>query len=171
MTSELKIMADGRSVLTKNKTLSVRIGKKVRAKRSRCYENAWKVVERLYPSAAYVEGFAVSHGALILEHGWVGLDGEIIDRTLPELDMPYFPGLRFVGKTGLEKAQKTPGMLECGSYLPIFYRFGWGGVDCVPFSDAKIVAERVAFGESTSEKAILMRRSKHHPAQCPIILA
>ena len=42
---------------------------------------------------------------LILEHGWVELDGEIIDPTLPEADMPYFPGLRFVGKAGLEEAE------------------------------------------------------------------
>ena len=144
----------------KNIERSVQIAKMVRAKKQQCFQNAWRVVERLDPSAVYVEGFSVEYEDVVLEHAWVELDGEIIDPTLPHADMRYFPGLRYVGKEGLVEAQSMPGMLECGCYLPIFYRFGWNGIDNVAFTNARIAAEKYAYGESISEPKILLYRER-----------
>lgn len=88
-----------------------------------------------YANATYVEGFAVQ-GGLCIEHGWVEREGEIIDPTLPEANMRYFPGLRFEGQLNLSKALQTPREPDCDD-LPMFFRFGWGGSDSEEFLEAR----------------------------------
>jgi hypothetical protein len=138
--------------MEKNRELSKRLARKVRSRPQQCYLNAWRVVERELPGAAYVEGIALLENKLCLEHGWVENGGEIIDPTLPDDKVIYFPGLRFVGRDGLKQAQATPGMLECGCYLPIFYRLGWGGAHSPEFTLARVQAEKFAFGQSPHEE-------------------
>ena len=70
---------------------------------------------------------------MVIEHGWVEKDGVIIDPTLPDDDLDYFPGLRFKGQRGLAKAMKIPKPKRTREDFPIFYRFGWGGIDSPEF--------------------------------------
>jgi hypothetical protein len=82
---------------------SKRVCRAIRAGRRRCWLNARKAIERLeeYAQARYVEGWAVTERGALVEHGWIVLDGKIIDPTLPENVATYFPGLEFVGRRGI----------------------------------------------------------------------
>jgi hypothetical protein len=60
----------------------------IRAKKQRCYLNAFRVIQEVpgYQAATYAEGIVVQvveGGGFPFEHGWVEKDGEIIDPTLP----------------------------------------------------------------------------------------
>jgi hypothetical protein len=61
-----------------------------------------------FAGAAYVEGFAVNRHRLVFEHAWIEHEGAILDPTLPEDDLVYFPGLRFVGRDELIQANALP---------------------------------------------------------------
>ncbi len=120
---------------------SKRVGKLVRSISKQCYLNAFRVVHNVpeYAKADYVEGMAVL-GGMPIEHGWVEIDGVIVDPTLPMHHGEYFPGLRFSGQYGLAEALQRFKSTE----LPFFYHFGWGGVDSPEFKAALIAAYRHA---------------------------
>lgn len=123
--------------MMKNKEESARLAKEIRAKKQQCYYNAFSVIfyVKRYGAADYVEGYAVSGDGLLIEHGWVEANGEILDPTLPDYDLTYFPGLRWTGERGISEALKIP--KEKGTDdLPFFYRFGWGGSDSPEFMAA-----------------------------------
>jgi len=138
--------------MNKNIEKSKKLRKAIRAKASQCYANAWDAIESQedYQDATYVEGMAVVNG-LVLEHGWIEHEGEIVDPTLLEVNIAYFPGLRFKGRAGLDSTWRIPGMLESGMKLPIFYRFGWGGVGSPEFLQAIILAYRFAAMDAMAE--------------------
>ncbi len=73
-----------------------------------------------------------------------GTRGVILDLTLPDTVLAYFPGLRFPGKEGLVEAVALPGMLECGYNMPIFCRIGLGGCESPEFRAAHKAAYRSA---------------------------
>ena len=137
----------------KDKIESQRVGKLVRAKHKQCYYNAFHVVMNLpeYANADYVEGMAV-FGGLPIEHGWVEKDGVIVDPTLPDRDGVYFPGLRYHGDRGLAEALRTPKPHRSWEDFPIFYRFGWGGVDSPEFRAALVAAYRYAGMEDMAKR-------------------
>lgn len=78
---------------------------------------------------------------LPIEHGWVEFDGAILDPTLPTEEVAYFPGLRFRGGLEFAKALDIPKGC-CTKDLPIFYRFGWGGIESPEFRAAIVAAYR-----------------------------
>jgi hypothetical protein len=118
----------------------------VRAKKRQCYHNAFRVVQYVpeYENADYVEGVVVVDNGLVIEHGWVEMDGMIVDPTLPDCKLVYFPGLRFKGGQGMAEALKIPKRLSGCEDFPIFYRFGWGGKRSPEFRTALIAAYRYA---------------------------
>lgn len=126
--------------MKKNVELSRWLGnhKKVKAIPKMCYRNASRIVQHVpgYEDAAYVEGIAVLDSGMLIEHGWVEFQGQIIDPTLPEVEIAYFPGLRFEGQRGLAEAQRMPKHFKGDPDVPIFYRFGWGGGDSKDFCQA-----------------------------------
>lgn len=128
---------------------SKRVGKLVRSISKQCYLNAFRVVQNVpgYAKADYVEGMAVL-GGLPIEHGWVEIDGVIVDPTLPMHQGEYFPGLRFSGEYGLAEALQRYKSTE----LPFFYHFGWGGVDSPEFKAALIAAYRHAGWEDMAKR-------------------
>jgi len=132
------------SVATKNVTKSLELAadERIGAEAKQCYGNSMRAVMHCpeHYNAVYVEGFAVFTNGFSIEHGWVEVDGEIVDPTLPTDNMAYFPGLRFEGAYGLSKAFAIP-TDGCCSDLPIFYRFGWGGGESPEFSAARKAAE------------------------------
>jgi hypothetical protein len=130
--------------MDKDKVESKRISKLLRAKSQQCYYNAFRVIMDIpeYAEADYVEGLAVIDQAVVIEHGWVEKDGMIVDPTLPSEEMVYFPGLRFEGQRGLAAAVKIPKPKRTREDFPIFYRFGWGGIDSPEFRAALIAANR-----------------------------
>lgn len=114
--------------MKKDITESKRVAEIIGAVGKQCYYNAFRVVFDIpeYSKADYVEGYAVYDSGLI-EHGWVEKDGVIVDPTLPQDDMTYFPGLRFRGGTGVSEAMlEIPKPKYTTVDLPIFYRFGLG---------------------------------------------
>lgn len=123
----------------KNIPESERTKKLVNARPQQCYRNAFRVVSSLpdYAGATYVEGLAVLPGGFPLEHGWVERDGEIIDPTLLDDGIAYFPGLRFQGQRGIAEALALPKPDYTTEDLPIFYRMGWGGNDSPEFRAAR----------------------------------
>lgn len=109
----------------------------------------WYVPE--YNKADYVEGYAVIDGEFCIEHGWVEQDGVVIDPTLPHDDIVYFPGLRFTGGLGISEALRIPKEDWCEE-LPIFYRFGWGGIESPEFRAAIVAAYRHAGMEDVAKR-------------------
>ena len=127
--------------MNKNKQLSRKCGKQVKARPKQCFHNAYLVVVECLPGATYVEGFAISHWGIACEHAWVEWQGEIIDPTPQwlEADAVYFPGLRFVGAGKLVEAIATiPN--DTDSQLPLVRRFGWDGCESPEFDAARTQA-------------------------------
>jgi hypothetical protein len=130
-------------LLTKNILKSRQLRRVARVPK-RCYHNAYLVAAHLQckgQSAVYVEGFAVSR--MSFEHGWVELDGEIIDVALPDDDLAYFAGLRFAD---LGAALRLP---RNGNWcaLPQYHRFGIDGKESAEFTGARL---RAALSEGIS---------------------
>jgi hypothetical protein len=121
----------------KNVQLSKRLRKWARTPRQ-CYWNAWRIAERLQGEgkpAVYVEGFVVID-TISFEHGWVELDGEIIDVTLPKDNYTYFAGLRF---SDLQAAMWMS-MEQNQRGLPMFFCFGGDGSSSLEFTRARLQA-------------------------------
>ena len=139
--------------MDKDKEESKRAGKLVRARRRECYYNSFRVIMNVpeFAKADYVEGIAVV-GGLPIEHGWVERDGVVIDPTLPSKEAAYFPGLRFTGRVGLADAMQIPRPERTEEDFPIFYRFGWGGIDSPDFRTALIAAYRHAGMEAMAKR-------------------
>jgi hypothetical protein len=85
--------------MQKNTSKSRAAAELVGAKPNLCWQNAVDVVlSEEYAGATYVEGVVVSRKArLPQEHGWVVFGGEIIDPTLPETELHYFPAHQWAG--------------------------------------------------------------------------
>jgi hypothetical protein len=115
--------------------------------------NAFRLIQEddEYGNADYIEGMAVFAGALVIEHGWVEKDGVIVDPTLPTEELAYFPGLRFKGRRGLAEALQIP-KDDHTDDLPIFYRFGWGGIESPEFRAAMARAYRYAGMEEMAKQ-------------------
>jgi len=138
----------------KDKKESTRTKRLVRSRPKRCYHNAFRVIFEIpdYANADYVEGLAVIGRVLVIEHGWVEKDGVIIDPTLPDKDLDYFPGLRFKGQQGVAEAMRIPKPKHTKEDFPIFYRFGWGGIDSPEFRGALAAAYRFAGMEGLAKQ-------------------
>ena len=96
---------------------------------------------REFADAAYVEGVAVI-GGLALDHGWIEKNGEILDPTLPEGSLVYFPGLILDGEREVAEAMRLPRQDGCDD-LPLLNRFGWGGHESAEFCRAREGASRL----------------------------
>ena len=132
---------------------SKRTGDLVRSKRKQCYLNAFRLVQEVkeYADADYVEGGAVIEGIMVIEHGWVEKDGVIVDPTLARDNLVYFAGLRFRGQRGIAEAMQIP-KPSYSDHLPIFYRFGWGGIESPEFRAAMAGAYRYAGMENLAKQ-------------------
>jgi len=92
-----------------------------------------------YEEADYVEGVIVTVKDVVTEHGWVELNGVIVDPTLPDDELLYYPGLRFRGRQGISGAMRIPKPRDLDD-LPILDRFGEGGSDSPEFVAAWFAA-------------------------------
>lgn len=119
--------------------------KRVGARKRQCFKNAFNVVMYCpeFAHATYVEGIVVATKlSMLIEHGWLEIDNQIVDPTLTDAHWTYFPGLRFEGQAGLAKGLQLP--KSDGDDLPLFYRFGWGGHDSEEFRLARRLAMKFA---------------------------
>ena len=99
-----------------------------------------------------MEGLAVIEGVIVIEHGWVEMDGMIVDPTLPRDNLTYFPGLQFKGQREVSEAMQIPKPPRTTDDFPIFYRFGWGGIESPEFREALVAANRYAEMESLAKR-------------------
>lgn len=85
--------------MEKNVELSQQAAALIGARPNECFNNGRRLMGREeYCRATYVEGAVFMKGLRQPEpHCWVVLDGEIIDPTLPEMDVPYFPAISLTG--------------------------------------------------------------------------
>ena len=122
----------------KNVELSLKLSKdkRIDVREQECYYNCFKTLlycKEYSQEAVYVEGIYLG---MPIEHGWLEIDGQIVDPTLPTDTGIYFPGLRYKGISELSKAMQSPKKRYDGDF-PIFYRFGWGGHDSPEFRSAR----------------------------------
>jgi len=97
-----------------NRGLSQELAMKVNAVPGSCWLNAVEALAYLPEQTAYIEGWIViGESCEILEHGWLELNGEIIDLSLYTQNvLGYFPGL---------KLRNPP---KQGHLLPFVYHYG-----------------------------------------------
>ena len=97
-----------------NRELSQELAKKVNAITGSCWLNAVNALDYLPDNTAYIEGWIVTGESFeVLEHGWLELDGEIIDPTsYTQNSIEYFPGI---------KLRNPP---KQGHVLPFVYHYG-----------------------------------------------
>lgn len=80
-----------------NVTLSIEIAKSINSKATDYFDNAYKAA-LLTEGSMYVQGFLIYavEPCILLEYGWIELDGQIVDPTFPHLnknaqELYYFP--------------------------------------------------------------------------------
>ena len=114
--------------------VSQKVAVLVSALPKQCWFNCRRAVEGLdeFAEASYVEGWALGENCPAYEHAWLVLDGKIIDPTLPDSSLTYFPGLEFRGRAEIEAFLRTPRGRACRK-SPFFYAFGWGGQNSPSF--------------------------------------
>jgi hypothetical protein len=131
--------------LRKNFELSLKLSKDKRTgvKPNQCWYNSFKTMfycKEYEHDAVYVEGILVDVSGFCTEHGWLEIDGQIVDPTLPNDDGIYFPGLRFRGMPELSRAmQNTKDRQPDG--VPIFSAYGWDGSESPEFLTARRTAK------------------------------
>lgn len=96
-----------------NLLLSVDLGKE--SKQGRCYQNSIQAMQTMdNRDAYYVEGYAIFYNENIYNlwhHGWVELNGEIIDNypgIWKRFEVIYFPGKRYTFQQALAIQKKQP---------------------------------------------------------------
>ena len=117
-----------------NLQLSQQAAKHVNAVPKACWQNAYRALLQVpaLSSGCYVEGWIVDVNLPIpIEHGWVELDGQIIDPT-PVMwrdTHAYFPGLRFTKTEVLQTVSDA-------TALPIVSRYGVEGIKSPAYRQA-----------------------------------
>lgn len=84
-----------------------------------CYTNSFYALTLdydLFETGKYVEGYAITkNDLLIIEHGWIELNNEIIDVTAPRKIIEYLPCQKYTKEEAYEEFKKLK------ERLPIFY--------------------------------------------------
>ena len=120
-----------------DRELSQRLAQAIDAEDQACWRNAYLCLARLDGAAVYVEGWAVTRG-VAREHGWLELDGHIVDPTpayLEDAPAVYFPGLRFTPQEARRTVETRSPTCEPGDF-PLAWRWGWGGADAPEYRAA-----------------------------------
>jgi len=94
--------------------LSKEVMKRINARPKECWNNAFDALKIYGPAGAkYVEGWAATknedddaQSPLIIEHGWIEYGEVIIDPTIPDQIIQYFPGIRYDLEEALEAASQ-----------------------------------------------------------------
>lgn len=110
-------------------SLAIQKNRKVRLAMKACWDNAFQVVTKVpeYRHVSYIEGIAVYPCGVFMEHGWLEVDGKVIDPTLPTDEFIYIAGLTIAGAEAVLEAVDRLPRPEGAETIPLFVRFGWGG--------------------------------------------
>lgn len=136
--------------------LSERAAAMIGAEVHHCWNNAWRAIQDMpeLAGAYYVEGWAVTVGISVgrmgipIEHGWIELDGKVIDPTEPEGHQVYYAGLRLTREEA-ERAilEYPPNAMEPELDLPLVWRVGgWGGFDHAGYLQAFQEMQKILSG-------------------------
>jgi hypothetical protein len=120
---------------------SLIVAQAIRAEVGQCYFNARRAILDLPDlfKARYIEGLAVREGySDPFEHGWIVLGDTIIDPTILDDIVDYFPGLEFIGKKGIADFLRIAG--KQFRERPFFRAFGDDGCLSPSFNDATMRA-------------------------------
>lgn len=93
-----------------NRKRSRAVAEVIGAANGECWKNALLAVAVL-DEALYVEGWVVTDLSLLVEHGWVEADGEIVDPTpayhAGQRRCRYFPGVRYTLEEAMSGADDS----------------------------------------------------------------
>lgn len=81
-----------------DRDLSRRLAESTATKPRSAWRTAWRALQSHtdLENGFYVEGWAAPlDGSRVFEHGWLEIDGRIVDPTRWESQLAYFPVLRF----------------------------------------------------------------------------
>jgi hypothetical protein len=135
-----------------NLALSKRAAKTIKAIPKACWQNAYRSLMELpeLSRGYYIEGWMVDVNLPIpIEHGWVELDGQIIDPTpvMWKATHAYFSGLRFTKEEVLQTVRDA-------TELPIASRYGVEGIKNPTYRNAWKKAFFYGIPEKKLEKFI-----------------
>lgn len=68
--------------LSHNRELAAALAQEVQAEPKECFRNSVLAQYRCKGEALYVEGVLLIMGGVLIEHGWLQVDGHIVDTTL-----------------------------------------------------------------------------------------
>ena len=141
-----------------NRVLSKQAAKTIQAVPKECWQNATRSLLTLQElaHAHYLEGWIVSSAILVpLEHGWLELDGQLIDPTPAtwKWQHTYVPALHFT-KDELVQA------LHDNTALPIAWRHGWGGMQHPAYVKAYQDAWWIGVPASAKQRAQIRKGTK-----------
>lgn len=119
--------------------LSAALCQRAKAQLKDCYRNAIRAAGYTAPAGRplfYVEGFTDA-GIMPVEHGWLELDGQIVDPTLPlwASEAPpryYFAAYKWTIKQAIDILSSHE---AGGACLPIFARYKYTA-DFIPMAEA-----------------------------------
>ena len=103
-----------------DRDLSKQVAEAIGADTQSAWRKAWLALQEDsdLEDALYVEGWAVLlDNLLVIEHGWVELNGRIVDPARWDRDLVYFPALRF------DKEQVLDALVDSAE-LPVTWRYG-----------------------------------------------
>jgi hypothetical protein len=147
--------------MKKNVELSLQLSrdKRIGVKQNQCWYNSFKTLfycQEYEYEAIYVEGMLADVSGFCTEHGWLEIDGQIVDPTLPEDDGYYFPGLRYKGMPELSEAIKETKDRQPNG-VPIFSAYGWQGETSPEFRAAREAS--MAFVKAMVARSVGLDRS------------
>jgi hypothetical protein len=132
-----------------NRKLSEELCDLVGAQNKDCFKNS-VLASMATPGSFYVEGWAITSFGLVVEHGWVEKDGEVIDPTpvyVQNLDnTKYFPGVKYTSKEIMKLFGRKSNIT-----VPIVSSKNGHGMEHPEFRRAYIAATRAAYGEQMAD--------------------
>jgi hypothetical protein len=132
---------------------SRRVAQLINAVPKQCWWNARRAILKLdkYSEASLIEGWALVEGVLAIEHGWIVNNGAIIDPTLPDDPIQYFPGLEFRGRREIQEFLGTPRGRKC-KRTAMFFAFGWAGMNSPSFRRSWEAVEALMVNQSGEKR-------------------
>ena len=112
-----------------NLRLSKWLALRTKAVPKACWDNS---IQALYHigKGQYVEGWAIDlELGIPIEHGWIEVNGQIVDVTWKEENVEFFPGIKY-------SLYEVEVLVNEGYSPPFAWQYGWGGFENKAYKEA-----------------------------------